>query len=66
MATLDLKVLQSKLADARQEVRNLTVLAMYPDLTAEEAEAARKLKRSARAEVKLRIEALNRAKMNSD
>jgi hypothetical protein len=66
MATLDLKVLQSKLADARQEVRNLTVLAMYPDLTAEEAEVARKLERSARAEVKLRIEALNRAKMNSD
>jgi len=66
MATLDLKVLQSKLADARQEVRNLTVLAMYPDLTAEEAEATRKLERSARAEVKLRIEALKRAKMNSD
>ena len=66
MATLDLKALQSKLADARQEVRNLTVLAMYPDLTAEEAEAARKLERSAWAEVKLRIEALKRAKMNSD
>jgi uncharacterized protein (DUF433 family) len=66
MATLDLKALQSKLADARQEVRNLTVLAMYPDLTAEEAEAAWKLERSARAEVKLRIEALKRAKMNSD
>jgi hypothetical protein len=66
MAMLDLNILQRKLADARQEVRNLTVLAMYPDLTAEEAEAVRKLERFARAEVKLRIEALKRAKINSD
>lgn len=66
MAMLNLKVLQRKLADARQEVRNLTVLAMYPDLTAEEAEAVRKLEWFARAEVKLRIEALKRAKINND
>jgi hypothetical protein len=59
---LDLKVLQTKLADARQEVRNLTVMGMAPNLTPEKATLIRNLERSARAEVKLRIKALEYAK----
>jgi hypothetical protein len=62
----DLKTLQTKLADARQEVRNLTVLGMSPHLTAEKAAVVRNLERSARAEVKLRIKALEYAKTKRD
>lgn len=59
---IDLKVLQTKLDDARQEVRNLTVIAMHPDLTPEKRELVRQLERSARAEVKARQMALEHAK----
>jgi hypothetical protein len=59
---LDLKVLQTKLDDARREVRNLIVIGMSPDLTAEKAAVVRQLERSARAEVKLRLKALEYAK----
>lgn len=62
----DLKTLQTKLADARQEVRNLTVIAMHPDLTPEKREIVRQLERSARAEVKCRIKALEYAKTKRD
>lgn len=54
----DLKILQTKLADARQEVRNLTVMQMKPGYSAEKLELLRNLERSARAEVKLRVKAL--------
>ena len=50
----DLRTLRQKLADTRQEVRNLTVLGMRPNLTPEKAELIRNLERSARAEAKLR------------
>lgn len=51
---LDLQKLQQDLKDTRQEVRNLTVMAMHPDLLPKEVELVRNLERSARAEVKLR------------
>jgi hypothetical protein len=50
----DLAKLKQGLSDARQEVRNLTVMAMKPDLTPAKAELIRNAERSARAEVKLR------------
>ena len=59
---LDLKVLQTKLADARQEVRNLTGMQMKPNQSAEKLALLHNLERSARAEVKLRIKALEYAK----
>jgi hypothetical protein len=46
--------LQAKLDDVRQEVRNLTVMAMNPRYAAEAARI-REMERSARAKVKLRI-----------
>jgi hypothetical protein len=57
----DLATLRLKLADARQEVRNLTVMAMRPDLSPARAELLRNAERSARAEVKLRVKALRYA-----
>ena len=54
----DLKTLQTKLADARQEVQNLTVLGMSPHLTADKAATVRQLELSARSEVKARTMAL--------
>jgi hypothetical protein len=63
---LDLKVLQTKLDDARQEVRNLTVMGMAPDRTPEKAALIHNLERSARAEVKLRLMALEYAKTKHD
>ena len=57
----DLQTLRLKLRDARQEVRNLTVMAMRPDLTPEKAELVRNLERSARAVAKLRLKALRYA-----
>jgi hypothetical protein len=53
-----LEELQTKLADARQEVRNLTVMQMLPGLSPNKKEIMRQLERSARAEVKLRVMAL--------
>jgi hypothetical protein len=58
----DLKELQTKLADARQEVRNLTVMGMRDDLTPEKRATIRNLELSARAEAKLRQDALDHAK----
>jgi hypothetical protein len=55
----DLQTLRQELKDARQEVRNLTVMAMRPDQTPEKADLVLKGLRSARAEVKLRVMALN-------
>jgi hypothetical protein len=55
---LDEALLQRKLADTRQEVRNLTVMGMRPDLSADKRELIRNGERSARAEVRLRIKAL--------
>jgi hypothetical protein len=54
----DLKTLQQELDDTRREVLNLTVLAMAPRLSAKEAAAVKEMERSARAEVKLRVKAL--------
>ena len=54
----DFKKLEQDLSDTRQEVRNLTVKAMSPDLSPEKAELVRALERSARAEVKLRLKHL--------
>src|SRR5579862_3113525 len=54
----DLATLQQELADARQEVRNLQVMGLRPDLSPQKAEFIRNLERSARAEVKLRHMAL--------
>ena len=51
--------LEMKLADVRREVRNLTVMSMRPDLTADQLEHVRLLERAARAEVKLRTKALD-------
>jgi len=45
---------RQKLVDTRQEVRNLIVMGMRPNLTPEKAELIRNLERSARAEAKLR------------
>jgi hypothetical protein len=55
----DLQMLRQELKDARQEVRNLTVMAMRPDMSPAKAELVLKGLRSARAEVKLRVMALN-------
>ena len=58
----DLKMLQQKLDDARREVRNLTVMQMKPGYSPEKLTLLHNLERSARAEVKLRIKALEYAK----
>jgi hypothetical protein len=54
----DFEKLEQDLRDTRQEVRNLTVMAMSPDLSPEKADLIRALERSARAEVKLRLKHL--------
>jgi hypothetical protein len=51
--------LRQKLADARQEVRNLSVMAMKPDLSPQKKEVIHHLERSARAGVTLRHKALD-------
>jgi hypothetical protein len=58
----DLPTLQRKLKDARQEVRNLQVLQWRPDQAADQLKVLRDLERSARAEVKLRLKAIEHAK----
>jgi hypothetical protein len=58
---LDLKVLHQKLEAARREVRNLTVMQMRPDQSSEKLEMLRDLERSARAEVKARLLAIEHA-----
>jgi hypothetical protein len=59
---LDEPLLLRELADTRREVRNLTVMGMRPELTADQREIIRLLERSARAQVKLGQQALNRGK----
>lgn len=54
-----LEELRQKLKDAQQEVRNLTVMGMRPDLSEPRRGIIRQLERSARAEVQLRVKALN-------
>ena len=46
------------LADSRREVRNLTVMGMRPDVSADQREIIRLLERSARARVEMGIKAL--------
>jgi hypothetical protein len=58
----DIETLERELRAVRQEVRNLQVLAMRPNQSAEKLELLRNLERSARAEVKFRLKALNHAK----
>jgi hypothetical protein len=57
----DLQTLQTKLAGARQEVRNLVVMAMQPGRSAANLKHLHNLERSARAEVKLRVKAVEQA-----
>jgi hypothetical protein len=54
----DMKMLERKLADARQKVRNLTVMVMNPRYAPEKREILHQCERSARAEVKLRLMAI--------
>jgi hypothetical protein len=58
----DIETLEHELRAVRQEVRNLQVLAMRPNQSAEKLELLRNLEQSARAEVKLRLKVLNHAK----
>jgi hypothetical protein len=55
---LDETLLLKELADTRREVRNLTVMGMRPDVSADEREVIHNLERSARAQVKMGIKAL--------
>jgi hypothetical protein len=50
----EIQLLKRQLASVRQEVRNLTVMAMRPDLPEDKVELVRNLARSARASAKLR------------
>jgi len=54
--------LQIELDSVRREVRNLTVMGMDPNQTAEQAALIKELERSARAEQRLRKMALDYAK----
>jgi hypothetical protein len=56
--TPDLATLERKLKGVRQEVRNLQVMQMRPDQSAEKLALLADLERSARAEAKLRLKAL--------
>jgi hypothetical protein len=58
----DLPTLERKLKGVHQGVRNLQVLQMRPGLPAAKLELLRNLERSARAEVKLRLKALEHHK----
>jgi hypothetical protein len=50
----DMKTLERKLADTRQEVRNLTVMVMNPKYSPEDRELLHLCERSCRAQAKLR------------
>jgi hypothetical protein len=52
-------MLRLKLEAAKQEVRNLSVMGMRPDLSEKKREVVKHLERSARAEVTLRQKALD-------
>ncbi len=56
--TPDLATLERKLKGVRQEVRNLQVMQMRPDQSAEKLRLLADLEGSARAEVKLRLKAI--------
>jgi hypothetical protein len=56
----ELHELLRELADAQQEARNLTVMAMNPKYTPKKRRLFHDLERSARAEVRLRMVALKR------
>ena len=58
----ELKQLQTELDDARQKVRNLTVMGMDPRNTPGQAVLIKSLEHSARAKLKLRVKALEHAK----
>ena len=60
--TPTLAELQTKLESVRREVRNLTVMGMYPHQTTEQAALIKELERSARAEQRLRKIAVDYAK----
>jgi hypothetical protein len=66
IAMPDVPTLERKLARVRQEVRNLQVLAMRPGQTRAELQLLAELERSARAEVKLRLKAIEHAKSKSE
>jgi hypothetical protein len=53
-----LPTLERKLKGVRQEVRNLQLMQMRPDQSAEKLKLLADLERSARAEAKLRLKAL--------
>ena len=55
----ELEQLKQQLADTRDEVRKLTVMAMRPDLSPERLELIRKMERSARTAVKRRKQQLD-------
>jgi hypothetical protein len=57
-----LAVLERKLKDARQEVRDLQVMQMRPGQSANKLKFLAELERSARAEVKLRLKTLQYAR----
>jgi hypothetical protein len=54
----DLQELMQELSEARQEVKNLTVMGIRPDPQPHEAELARNLERHARVKVKLALKAI--------
>ena len=54
----DLETLQQKMRECRQEIRNLTIMGIKPDLTLEKKAFLHDLERSARAELKLRHKAI--------
>jgi hypothetical protein len=59
--TPTLAELQTKLESVRREVRNLTVMGMDPNQTAEQTALIKDLEQSARAELRLRMMALEYA-----
>jgi hypothetical protein len=60
--TPDIATRERELKNTRQEVRNLQVMQMRPGQSAEKLKLLNDLERSARAEVKLRVKALEYAK----
>jgi hypothetical protein len=60
--TVDEALRLKMLADSRREVRNLTVMGVRPDISADQREIIRQLERSARAQMKLGLQSLSRGK----
>lgn len=59
--TAPIEALRKKLANARQEVANLTVMGMRDNLTPKQRAKVHAMERAAREEVKVRREALEQA-----